>query len=163
MSPLYDKNLLLQKAKNYCNIKGIDIIQKLGQGTQGIVYQSNRNTALKIYDLSSGYYRERDIYKRLRDRKIDSINEFKIPRILEWNDELLILEMSIVHVPCILDFGGAYIDKAPEHFSLRDEEWEKQKGEDFGANWEEAKIIIREIEQRADIWLADINTGILEI
>jgi hypothetical protein len=37
-------------------------------------------------------------------------------RILEWDDKLYILEMSIVHVPCVLDFGGAYLDKRLDHF-----------------------------------------------
>ena len=67
--------------------------------------------------------------------------------------------MSIVHVPCMLDFGGAYLDNCPEHLLIRDEEWEVDKKEEFGDNWEEAKAIIREIEIRANIWLADINTG----
>lgn len=35
----------------------------------------------------------------------------------------------------------------------------KAKAEEFGDNWEEAQAVIREIEFRADIWLADINTG----
>jgi hypothetical protein len=159
MSLLYDKNFLLQKGKTYCTTKGIDIIQKLGHGTQGVVYQTNRNSAIKIYDLFNGYSRERDIYKRLKERKIESVSNFKIPRIMDWNDELFILEMSIVHVPCVLDFGGAYLDKSPDHLIERNEEWESEKAEEFGENWEEAKIIIREIEQRAGIWLADINTG----
>jgi len=159
MGFLYDKNILLQKAKTYSSNKSIDIIQELGHGTQGIVYQTNRNTAIKVYDLGSGYLRERDIYKRLQERKIESLNNFKIPRILEWDDDFYILEMSIVHVPCVLDFGGAYLDKRPDHFIERNEEWESEKREEFGENWDEAKVIIREIEQRADIWLADINTG----
>lgn len=138
---------------------GISITQELGHGTQGVVYQTRTNTAIKVYDLSSGYFRERDIYMRLRERLIDSVRKFKIPRILNWNNELLVLEMSIVHVPCMLDFGGAYLDDCPEHLLIRDEEWEIDKKEEFGEHWEEAKAIIREVEVRADIWLADINTG----
>jgi hypothetical protein len=83
----------------------------------------------------------------------------KAKTYMDWDDELFILEMSIVHVPCVLDFGGAYLDKSPDHLVERNEEWESEKREEFGKNWEEAKIIIREIEQRADMWLADINTG----
>ena len=42
---------------------------------------------------------------------------------------------------------------------VRDEEWEEQKAEEFDKHWEEAKAVIREIEYRAEIWLADVNTG----
>ena len=81
-----------------------------------------------------------------------------IPRIVGWDDELLTFEMSIVHVPCVIDFGGAYLDTPPDHMT-RDAIWETQKSEEFGENWERAKSVIREIEHRVDIWLADINTG----
>lgn len=159
MGILYDENYLLAKGKLYCALNNIEILQKLGHGTQGVVYQTNRNSAIKIYNLQHGYIRERDIYIRLKERMIDLIRNFKVPRIMNWSDEHFILEMSIVHVPCILDFGGAYLDFPPQHFLNRDEEWETEKAIEFGTNWEEAKAIIREIEQRADIWLADINTG----
>jgi hypothetical protein len=58
----------------------------------------------------------------LKERKIESVYNFKIPRILDWDDELFILEMSIVHVPCVLDFGGAYLDRIPDHLVERNEE-----------------------------------------
>lgn len=116
------------------------------------------NTAIKVYDLEQGYKRERDIYNRLKDRKIQSIRGLSIPRIINWDDSLYVFEMSVVHVPCIIDFGGAYLDSAPDHMS-RDEFWLEQKAEEFGKNWKEAQAVIREIEHRADIWLADVNTG----
>ena len=47
---------------------GFNIIQELGHGTQGVVYQTNTNTAIKVYDLLSGYERERNIYLRLKER-----------------------------------------------------------------------------------------------
>jgi hypothetical protein len=58
----------------------------------------------------------------------------------------------------MLDFGGAYLDYLPEHLN-RDDVWFKDKQIEFGDNWEEAMSVIREIEHRADLWLADINTG----
>jgi hypothetical protein len=52
---------------------------------------TNTNTAIKVYDLLSGYVRERNIYLRLKERSIDSIRNFKVPRIIDWNDDLFIL------------------------------------------------------------------------
>lgn len=116
------------------------------------------NTALKVYGLKEGYYREKTVYQRLEERQIFTVSNMNIPRIVGWEDDLLSFEMSIVHVPCILDFGGAYIDQPPEHM-VRDEMWFDQKSEEFGEYWDDAQAVIREIEFRASIYLADVNTG----
>ena len=158
MSLTYDKTALKTKALEYCKNNEIQLVQQLGFGTQGVVFLTSRNTAIKVYNLKEGYFRERDVYRRLKDRNIDSIQNLMIPRIVSWDDRLTLFEMSVVHVPCILDFGGAYLDNPPEHMD-RDETWIASKSEEFGENWEKAQAVIREIEHRADIWLSDINTG----
>lgn len=158
MSNTYDKAKLKLKAEEYSRRNGTIVAREIGFGTQGIVYKTQHNTAIKVYDLEQGYKRERDVYRRLKERDIHSIRGLNIPRIEKWDDALYVLEMSVVHVPCLVDFGGAYIDTAPDHM-VRDEIWETQKAEEFGENWEEAQAVIREIEFRANIWLADVNTG----
>lgn len=122
------------------------------------MYKTQHNTAIKVYDLKQGYQRERDVYKRLKERDIRSIRGLSIPRIVNWDDTLYVFEMSVVHVPCVIDFGGASLDSPPDHM-IRDEIWKNQKAEEFGNNWQEAQAVIMEIEYRADIWLADVNTG----
>jgi len=158
MSFLYDKSFLRSKAERYCELNETSITQELGFGTQGVVYQTSKVSAIKVHNLEIGYKRERDIYARLKERDIQSIRGFMIPRIINWDDAIWIFEMSIVHVPCILDFGGAYLNEAPAHMN-RDEYWEQQLSEDFGENWSEAKAVLREIEYAADIYIADVNTG----
>lgn len=158
MAITYDKVNLKAKASEYCKRHGSRISYELGFGTQGVVYKTEHNTALKVYDLKQGYCREKAIYHRLRDRQVFVVNGMNIPRIVGWDDDLMAFEMSIVHVPCVLDFGGAYLDKAPEHM-VRDDMWFEQKKEEFGKHWDEAQAVIREIEYRADIYLADVNSG----
>ena len=123
-----------------------------------MVFLSDRNSAIKVHSRKEGYTRERDVYRRLEDRDIRSIQGLTIPRIMSWDDALLVFEMSVVHVPCILDFGGAYLDDEPAHMN-RDEHWLEAKAEEFGENWERAQSIIRELEFRAGLWLSDVNTG----
>lgn len=123
-----------------------------------MVFKTKRNTAIKVYNLKEGYERERDVYLRLKERNIQSIRGLTIPRIMRWDDNLYVFEMSVVHVPCMIDFGGAYIDNPPGHM-VRDELWREGKAEEFGDNWEEAQRVIREFEHRAGIWLSDVNTG----
>jgi hypothetical protein len=158
MSITYDKIKLNAKAEQYCERNNTTVTQELGYGTQGVVFKTAHNTAIKAYDLAEGYHREVNIYKRLKERNIQSIRGLNIPRVVNWDDELYIFEMSIVHVPCVLDFGGAYLDAQPDHM-VRDEIWFSQKQEEFGNNWEEAQAVIRELEYRAGIWLSDVNTG----
>jgi hypothetical protein len=154
----YDKQQLQAQADTYCQQHHSSISRILGFGTQGIVFQTTHNTALKVHARKEAYLRERLIYERLKERKVDSVRGLQIPRILNWDDHLCSFEMSIVHVPCVLDFGGAYLDEPPEHMS-RDEMWTAQKSDEFGDHWEEAKAVIRELEHRADIWLVDVNNG----
>ena len=115
-------------------------------------------SAIKVYGERRGYLRELAAYQRIEDRQLEELRGFKIPRIQGWSNELMVLEMSIVHVPCLLDFGGAYLDFLPEH-ALRDDEWHQEKAEEFGDNWEEAKLVITELEIRGEIFLSDVNTG----
>ena len=122
------------------------------------MFKTAHNTAIKVYDLVAGYLRERDAYKRLKERGVFAIRGMNIPRVERWDDELYVVEMSVVHVPCVLDFGGAYLDNRPEHM-VDDEAWLLQKAEEFGSNWTEAQAIIMELQYRAGIFLADVNTG----
>ncbi len=87
-----------------------------------------------------------------------TVRGLMIPRIKNWDDQLFAFEMSMVHVPCVLDFGGAYLDQRPEHV-IRDDQWFEEKASEFGENWQEAQAVIREIECRGDIWMSDVNTG----
>ena len=158
MAITYNKAALHAKAEQYCHANRTFLARQLGFGTQGMVFETKRKTAIKVYDLEEGYQRECAVYRRLKERNIDTLRGLTIPRLEKYDDSLFVIEMSIVHIPCIIDFGGAYLDHPPQHM-LRDEEWEQQKSEEFGAHWEEAKAVIREIEYRANMWLADVNTG----
>ena len=107
MTITYDRMHLRSKAEQYCSTNDTNISRELGFGTQGIVFKSGHNTAIKVYNLQDGYRREKSVYTRLEERKVHSVQEMSIPRIVGWDDELLTFEMSIVHVPCVIDFGGA--------------------------------------------------------
>lgn len=159
---MYDRKELRKVADQYCDDNRILVCQQLGFGTQGVVFFTERLSAIKVHARNDGYSRERDVYLRLRDRSVDSVQGLTVPRLLHWDDGLRVLEMSVVHVPCILDFGGTYLDIAPPHM-CRDDQWQLEKAEEFGANWERAQSVIREIEHRAAIWLSDVNIGNIKL
>lgn len=155
---LYNKEFLLLQAQEYCHVTGTRINSQLGFGTQGMVFSSSRYTALKVHHLIQGYHRELSAYQRLREREMHVIQSMDIPLLLNYKEEFLCLELSIVHAPCILDFGGAYLDRIPEHV-CRDEEWHERMQEEFGKNWHAALSVIKEFESKTGVFLADINAG----
>lgn len=154
----YDKIELEAKANEYCHYNRKSITQSLGFGTQGVVFKITHGKAIKVHHLESGYIRERDAYLRLRERGIREIQGMQIPRFEGYDNSRLILEMSVVHIPCILDFGGAYLDHPPPHLQ-RDDEWFESKQDEFGENWKKAYSVIAELEARSDMWLVDVNPG----
>ena len=60
------------------------------------------------------YLRERAVYERLRDAGVSEILGFNVPQLIRFDDELRIIEMSIVARPFVLDFAGAWLDTPPD-------------------------------------------------
>ena len=77
------------------------------------------------------------------------------------DDRLLIIEMTRVSPPFLLDFGGAYLDDPPEFLpdELARQQWDTEKREQFESNWPKVQAILRELESRYGIQLADVNPG----
>ncbi len=61
--------------------------------------------------------RERDCYRHLKSLAISNIEGFAIPRLIDSDDELLVVEMDIVSPPFLLDFAKAYLEGPPD-FSI---------------------------------------------
>ena len=55
---------------------------------------------------------------------------------------LRIIEMSLVARPFVLDFAGAYLDKAPEFSEEIWADWRAQKQEQFGRRWPEVETVL---------------------
>ena len=62
--------------------------------------------------------------------------------------------MSIVPTPFILDFGGAYLDRLPDHVGV-----EIERQEDFGEQWPLVVEALAELEAIYGIFISDINAG----
>jgi hypothetical protein len=55
--------------------------------------------------------------------------------LVGFDDELRVIEMTIVARPFVLDFAGAYLDAPPEFSEEIQSEWEAEKREQFEARW----------------------------
>lgn len=110
----------------------IDFDNPLGFGTDGYVWKTDRPSALKALEWEKGYRREQQAYLRLRINDITEIDGFAIPRLIDYSDRLLTVEIGIVSPPFILDFAKAYLDRPPEFSPEVMEDWEAERVEWFG-------------------------------
>ena len=76
--------------------------------------------------------------------------------LIRTDDELLVIEMTIVTRPFVLDFAGAYLDSAPDFSEEVWADWEQQKREQFRDRWKTVRAVMDAFEE-LDIYLADIT------
>lgn len=65
--------------------------------------------------LRSTYERELAAYRRLHEIGWEQLHGLNIPHLLNFDNERLVIEMTIVHPPFLLDFGKAYVDRPPPY------------------------------------------------
>lgn len=149
----------------YCSLRGCQFIEDLsfGFGVHGSVFACSSTSpvgynALKIHERSSPYVREKNVYFRLRDCGLIEVEGHHIPEMIDFDDELLAIELTVVVRPFVLDFGGAYLDNPPDYSEEVLEQWERDKQEQFEENWPQAANIL-EMLKSYGIYVADVNPG----
>ncbi len=103
------------RARRYVADAGIELTGPLGHGIDGNVWQTSRQSALKVFARQATFERERDCYRRLFENAVKVLAGFDVPELLDYNNTLLAIEITIVSPPCILDFGKAYVDSPPDY------------------------------------------------
>jgi hypothetical protein len=129
----------ITRAALYAKTRGLTIEKTLGAGWDGIVQATNRTTAIKSFRHPQLYRQERDVYLRFEEKGFVSANEFHVPRLIEYDDNLQIVEMTIVTPPYIVDFAGAQLDRKNEFPPDVMANWLEEKKEQFEANWPRVK------------------------
>ena len=126
------KNELI-RAEAYAKRRNLTIEEQLGGGLDGVVLSTNAKTAIKALRYQTLYERERDVYLRLQQNEVEKIDIFHVPSLIDYHDELWIVEMQIVSPPFVVDFATAYLDSPPDYPEEVMEEWEREKQELFGS------------------------------
>lgn len=152
----------IANAERYCAEQGIRLVDQLGAGLDGIVFSSNRKSAVKALRYRELYERERDVYLRLAELKITRLLRFNVPQHIAHHDDLMIVEIEVVSPPYVLDFAGAHLDRPSEFPPEVIEEWEAEKREQFGSDWPEVQDLIYEF-RAIGIYLSDIKPGNVEL
>ena len=81
---------------------------------------------------------------------------FSVPEIAGFDDELMVVEMTIVDRPFVLDFAAAYLDRRPEFPPEIWAESETEKREQFEDRWPVVQSILDAFEEFG-IFLTDVS------
>jgi hypothetical protein len=157
MDPLNED--MLRRSQEYAQRYGLTLDRRLGFGKDGTVWETNRATALKVFQHADPFRREVAAYQRLAERGVLDLNGHRVPQVERVDERLLALEMTIVQPPFVLDFASAYLDQAaPEFPEDVMEEWLARKREEFGSKWAKASGVLAALRQLG-IHMTDVHPG----
>jgi hypothetical protein len=122
-----------ERANRYAELYGVALSRQLGFGNDGVVWATESNSVVKAIFRNDTYERERSVYLRLYEAGIKQLAGFNVPKLLNYHNQLLIIEMEVVFPPFIVDFGKAYLDRLPDYPENALEEWYVSRAELFSA------------------------------
>ena len=159
MEPAVD--ITIKNARAYAARNGLLIGERLGFGVHGSVHVVEHKvkatrSAIKAHRAEEFYQRERAAYDTLSQLGISELLGFHIPQFIRADDQLQVIEMTIVTRPFVLDFAGAYMGAPPEFSAEIWAEWEAEKCEQFGSRWKTVQAVIGALED-LDIHLVDVS------
>jgi len=140
----------LARLKAYLSVRpgGVKIETPLGEGTDGAVWATIWDTAVKVFERERGYVNERDTYLRLADFGVThKLGRFSVPVMHDYDDDLMIIEMDLMQAPpYIIDFAKVRLDRPPEFSPETAHDAEAQGRELFEANWPAVKTLLSDLE-----------------
>src|SRR2546423_9972736 len=155
--------ILIPNARLYASRRELELAEPLGSGKDGIVLVAKRkaqpaDVAIKVLRWNEFYQREKQVYERLGEIGVTTVLGFNVPQLLDYDDELRVIEMTIVKRPFVLDFAGAYLDKRPEFTDEIWADWEAEKREQFEGRWPEVRRVLDAFEELG-VYLLDVSPG----
>ena len=114
-------------------------------------------SALKAFHHQRNYLDKLESYQRLRAADIHELSGFAVPKLIGFEDELQVIEMSIVQPPYLLDFGKVYFDRPPTDIydSRQLKEAENYAKQLFGNQWPDVAGLLYTLRERFGIWYVD--------
>ena len=148
----------VERAEKYAKKRKLEIEDKLGSGCDGVVFATRQQTALKAEFYPEVYTKELKVYKRLLERNVERVCGFSVPKLVNCDDSLWVIEMQIVTPPFVVDFVAGYVDEKPVFPPELIEEEETAQEEVFGEQWPVVQSLISGF-RRHGIYLSDIHKG----
>jgi hypothetical protein len=151
---------LFSRAVSYATRRSLEVNEamRLGYGNDGAIWLTNMQTAIKAFARIDNYRIELECYQRLRDATVTSIRGFEVPQLIDFDDELAVIEMSVVKPPFLLDFGKVHLDKRPDFPAESLQEWRDEMKELWESRWPEVRLLLAALE-RFGIYYLDAKPG----
>ncbi len=151
----------IKNVQTYAARHQLQLAARLGFGIHGIIFaaedkRAGGQTAVKVHREEKPFQRERGVYERLREIGVTKILGFNVPQLIRVDDQLRVIEMSIVTRPFVLDFAGAYLDAPPDFPGTIWDEWEAGKREQFDAGWPTVQAVLAALEDWR-IYMVDVS------
>jgi hypothetical protein len=155
--------MLIPIARLYAARHQLELAEPLGSGKDGIVFVAKHkakpaNVAIKILHFDESYLRERQAYQRLAKMEVSAVLGFNVPQLVDFDDGLRVLEMTIVKRPFVLDFAGAYLDEQPDFPADVLADWDAEKREQFEGRWSAVQKILAAFAELG-VYLLDVTPG----
>lgn len=124
---------LEQRIKDYAKANQLrfNLKEKVGHGNDGDVWATNRSTVIKVFFRDDSYYREKACFLRLQALGIKDLDGLSVPQLIQYDDSLLIIEMTFVNPPYVLDFGKAYLDGGSPYDEEQLADWRSRLRQSF--------------------------------
>ncbi len=137
------------------------LVERLGSGIHGTVHVAEHagkqdQSAITAHNSVAPYKREREVYGRLRNASVTAVLGLHVPQFIRADDELLVIEMTIVTRPFVLDFASAQLGTRPPFPEELWAEWESEKREQFGTRWKTVQAVMNALEELG-IFLGDVS------
>ena len=131
-------------------------MKELGSGAEGFVFASPSSTAIKVFTHREKFEHELAAYERLLEHDVIDVLGFAVPRLVGSDANLLVIEMTIVQPPFILDFAQSTIDEPHDFAEDVMEEWWERVAEQFGDRFQIVQELFFELQQKHGIYYFDL-------
>ena len=145
----------------YCRRRQLERLGPLGWGMHGNVSRAGSlsiagEVAIKVHLRGEPFEMELETYLRLREANVTQILGFNVPQLLGYDTDLLVLKMTVVQQPFVLDFAEVRLDFPCEFPADVWTHWLEEKQEQFGERWPMVQRVLGEFEG-LDIHLLDVS------
>lgn len=153
--------LLIRNAQTYALRQNLSLAEPLGFGIHGAIFVAEDKSivgkfAIKVHRSAEPYQREREIYERLKEAKVREVEGFHVPQAIRFDDELHVIQMTIVTRPFVLDFAGAYLYEPPEFPEEVRAQTEADLRDRFEDRWPKVQEVLAALRS-LDIHMVDIS------
>jgi hypothetical protein len=149
-----------QRCLAYCQQAGFTVEELRGYGVDGYVWQATNDHILKVFrpERDAEFNQELAVYERLQDRETHRLQGFNIPHLLNYRSDLLVLELSYVQPPFVLDFANATLGAPPAGFDPESPDWIREKRALYGPRWPDVVRLLDAL-RHIGIHYPDVHLG----